>query len=93
VIARGLAKAAQLKRERPDHHGGIRREHAEEAVEIRRLVSYLESKGYEIAAGFDPDIGDWAEAKAEGKVVARATRCGSVSACLREVAGELGVEV
>jgi len=93
MIGRGLALVARLKRERPEYHGGVRKEHAERAVEYRRLVEYLESKGYEIRCGYDPDLGDWAEARVDGKVVARDNRRGSVEACLRGVAMELGVEL
>ena len=101
MIARGLALLAGLKARQPDRITHTNREHLARAVEARRrepseaerIAARLRGLGYQVAYGYDADLGDWAEARVEGRVVARAARCGSVEACLREVAGELGVEV
>ncbi len=101
MIARGLALLAGLKARRPDRITHTNREHLARAVEARRrepseaerIAARLRGLGYQVAYGWDPDLGDFAEARVEGRLVALANRCGSVEACLREVAGELGVEV
>jgi len=101
MIARGLALLAGLKAKQPDRVARTNREHLARALKARRqapseadrIAERLRGLGYEVAFGWDTDLGDYAEARVEGRVVARAARCGSVEACLRQVAGELGVEV
>jgi len=101
VITRGLALLAGIKARRPDRIVRTDREHLARALKARRqapteadrIAERLRGLGYEVAYGFDADLGDYAEARVEGHLVALATRCGSVEACLRQVAGELGVEV
>jgi len=101
VIARGLALLAGIKARRPDRIVRTDREHLARAFRARRqdpteadrIAGRLRGLGYEVAYGFDADLGDYAEARIEGRVVAQANRCGSVEACLQQVAGELGVEV
>lgn len=101
MLARALALIGRLKQERPEQVSHTNREHLARALEARRqtpteadrIAERLRGLGYEVAFGWDTDLGDYAEARVEGRVVARAARCGSVEACLRQVAGELGVEV
>ncbi len=101
MIARGLALLAGIKARQPDRIARTDRKHLARALKARRqapteadrIAERLRGLGYEVAYGFDADIGDYAEARVEGRVVARAARCGSVESCLRQVAGELGVEV
>ncbi len=101
MIARGLALVAALKARRPDRITHTDREHLARALEARRhapseaerIAARLRGLGYEVAYGYDPDLGDWAEVRVGGRVVARENRRGSLEACLRAVAGELGVEV
>jgi len=101
VIARGLALLAELKARQPDRVARTDRKHLARALEARRqapseadrIAERLRGLGYEVAYGWDPDLGDYAEARVDGRVVAQANRCGSVEACLRQVAGELGVKV
>lgn len=99
-LARALARVAELKATRPDHTARTNREHLARAIEARRraptatdrIAERLRGLGYEVLYGFDADLGDYAEVRADGQTVARANRLGSVEACLRQVAGELGVE-
>ncbi len=101
MIARGLALIAGIKARRPDRIVRTDRKHLARALEARRqapseadrIAERLRGLGYEVAYGWDPDLGDYAEVRIEGRLVALANRCGSVEACLRQVAGELGVGV
>jgi len=101
MIARGLAILAGLKARQPDRIAKTNHEHLARALEARRqapteadrIAERLRGLGYQVTYGFDADLGDYAEARVEGRVVARVARCGSVGECLRQVAGELGVKV
>ena len=102
MIARALAKLAGLKADQPERLTRVNHPHLARALEARRQVQLTEADriaerlrglGYDVRFGFDSDLGDYAEVWADGRMVAQANRLGSIEACLRQVAGELGVEV
>jgi len=102
VIARALAKLAGLKADRPERLTRVNKAHLARALEARRQVQYTEvdriverlrGLGYDVRFGFDSDVGDYAEVLVDGRLVASANRLGSIEACLRQVAGELGVQL
>lgn len=100
MTGRGLAIIARWKAHRPEEVLVVNRERLEAVLEARRslppeerIARKLEGMGYEVTYGFDADLGDYAVARVEGKVVAQANRAPSMLDALKMLAGELGVVV
>jgi len=100
-LGRALALAAERKAKRPDEAFRINREHVARVLEARRieaeelpleerLARRLERLGYEPAYGYDADLGDWAEIRINGRVVARVARARNQYEALLAAARELG---
>ena len=100
MTGRGLAIIARWKARRPEEVMRIDRERLEAVLEARRslppeerIALRLRGLGYEVTYGFDADLGDYAVARVEGKVVAQVNRAPSMLDALKMLVGELGVEV
>ena len=53
------------------------------------IAATLRQYGYEVAYGYDADVGPYAEISVDGAVIASANRLGSIYNCLREAVRQL----
>jgi len=100
MTGKGLSQVAKLKAEQPEEVFRVNHRHMEAVLEARRSLPpeewislKLRGLGYEIVYGYDSELGDYALAKVEGKVVAQVSRASSLLEALQALAGELGVRV